>query len=135
MFISSIFAFCSDDEKMHHEVRNLKNLLVRLMSLLYCAALQDVSQQEDENYEVLDLTGLSPDKMEFLISQKGHRCEILIQWIQKIVIKNMANGVITAPAPLLSRAFQELSSGVVGINNAGFELSPGCFVEPMLLVG
>merc|ERR1719414_1468048 len=41
--VSSLFAFCSRDPDMEHQVRNFQDLIVRLMSLLYAASLQRVT--------------------------------------------------------------------------------------------
>eukprot|EP00927_Polykrikos_kofoidii_P083347 TRINITY_DN8504_c0_g2_i1.p1 TRINITY_DN8504_c0_g2~~TRINITY_DN8504_c0_g2_i1.p1 ORF type:complete len:572 (+),score=90.86 TRINITY_DN8504_c0_g2_i1:62-1717(+) len=116
--VSSLFAFCSDKDEKRQEVKKFQALIVRLMSLLYCSALQQVAKMEDEDFEILDFTGVSPDSMDFWMSRSGERCEILLQWIQKLICANVGNGVITIAPPILSRVFQELSRGIVGVNNA-----------------
>eukprot|EP00927_Polykrikos_kofoidii_P086370 TRINITY_DN9651_c0_g2_i1.p1 TRINITY_DN9651_c0_g2~~TRINITY_DN9651_c0_g2_i1.p1 ORF type:complete len:603 (-),score=120.71 TRINITY_DN9651_c0_g2_i1:49-1791(-) len=116
--ISSLFAFCSDKEEKRQDVRKFQALIVRLMSLLYCSALQQVAKMEDEDFEILDFTGVNADSLDFWMSRSGERCEILLQWIQKLICMNLGNGVITISPPILSRVFQELSRGIVGVNNA-----------------
>ena len=45
------------------------------------------------------------------------RCEILAFVIQKMVIEAVYSGTISAAPPIVSRAFQELSNGMVILNN------------------
>jgi len=42
---------------------------------------------------------------------------VLIQWIQQMILHNLDTGVIATPAPIVSRVFQDLSTGVVITNN------------------
>merc|ERR1711953_457714 len=55
--------------------------------------------------------------LEFLTG-KSERCEILIQWIQRLITDSIKSGVLSAPPPLVTRTFQDLSSGLVSFNNA-----------------
>ncbi|CAE8710095.1 unnamed protein product [Polarella glacialis] len=45
-------------------------------------------------------------------------CEVIVNWIQRLVIQANDSLVIDVPAPILSRVFQELGSGVVSFTNA-----------------
>merc|ERR1712087_796547 len=42
---------------------------------------------------------------------------VLVQWIQQMICHNLDTGVISTPPPIVSRVFQDLSSGVVTLNN------------------
>lgn len=39
------------------------------------------------------------------------RCDVLLQWLRKLIVQSMSNGVIPVPPPILTRVFQELSRG------------------------
>lgn len=41
------------------------------------------------------------------------KIELIVHWIQRIVADNISAGVITAPPPIVSRVFNELSNGVI----------------------
>ena len=47
--------------------------------------------------------------MQFL-GERAEKCEVLLQWIQRLVTEASLNGVVPIAAPILSRAFQELST-------------------------
>lgn len=115
---SSLFAFCSSAVEKHKEVEQFQNLLVRLMSLLHCCALQRIAILEDEDFPVLDLEGVDSESLFFLTEKPNEKCFIILQWIQRLIMENMSNGVATVPAPILSRVFQELAQGIVSINDA-----------------
>merc|ERR1711920_439004 len=42
--------------------------------------------------------------------------EILIQWIQKLIINSSDSRILCVDPPILSRAFQEISRGAVNFN-------------------
>lgn len=116
--VSSLFAFCTERPDKKHEVQIFQNLVARLMSLLFCTALQDVAHMEDEAFEILDFAGVAPESMQFLMERGTARCEIILQWLQRLICINIGTGVLPIPAPILSRVFQELSRGIVVVNNA-----------------
>merc|ERR1712226_1841256 len=91
---SSLIAFTSPDPSREAEVEAYHHLLARLMSLLFCSALQQVSPDRERPFEVL------------------------LQWIQRSTIRYAQLGILTAPPPILSRAFQEISRGIVNLQNA-----------------
>jgi hypothetical protein len=41
-----------------------------------------------------------------------------MQWIQRLIVSNQANGVISSAPPIVSRCFQELANGRLGFNAA-----------------
>jgi hypothetical protein len=55
--------------------------------------------------------------MEFLNSAPD-KVEVILQWIQRTTILNHESKILTAPPPILSRAFQEVSRGIVNLQNA-----------------
>ncbi|CAK9082820.1 Ubiquitin-conjugating enzyme E2 11 [Durusdinium trenchii] len=65
---SNLLAFCSTDQAREEEVSHFREYLLRLMSLLHCYALHQVCEMSDDRLEVIDLSGLSPDTVDFLHS-------------------------------------------------------------------
>lgn len=114
--ISSVIAFCSQAEERKKEVLEFQHLLVRLMSMLHCQALQKVCHLHDDSFEILDLRGFDVDSLDFL-SHVDDRCEVLLQWLQRVIMDASNSGTVNVAPPILSRAFQELSRGMVNLNN------------------
>merc|ERR1719174_2582758 len=92
-------------------------MLARFMSLLFCCALQQVSPRNDKAFEILDVEGIDPQSIQFL-HESSDKVEVILQWIQRSTIINIATGVLPTAPPILSRAFQEISRGIVNLQNA-----------------
>eukprot|EP00927_Polykrikos_kofoidii_P018954 TRINITY_DN1881_c1_g2_i1.p1 TRINITY_DN1881_c1_g2~~TRINITY_DN1881_c1_g2_i1.p1 ORF type:complete len:473 (+),score=77.25 TRINITY_DN1881_c1_g2_i1:2-1420(+) len=84
--------------------------------MLYCAALQHVSVIPEEKFEIIDVEGFDEEHLEFLWTCEN-RCEVLLQWIQRLIVEKHLNALLKIPPPILSRVFQELSRGIVNLNN------------------
>lgn len=98
---------------MVEDVEVFQNLAIRLMSLLYVSGLQTVAAFHDDHFAMIDTSGMEVSQMQFLakVHDKRHRCEILLQWLQKSIMENLEKKVISAPPPILGRVFQELGGG------------------------
>lgn len=116
--VSSSFAFCSMQPSLRTEVDRFQHLLVRLMSLMHCAALQQVCILSDEAFEVFDLDGVDKESLQYLAGQGSNKTLVILQWIQKLISMNVDNGVLSLPAPLITRIYQQLSRGIVSITDA-----------------
>merc|ERR1719272_1326074 len=114
---SSIMAFTSTKPEMQEQVDAYTHLLARLMSLLLCCGFQQVSPNRDRPFEIIDLDGIEPESMEFL-NGAPDKVEIILQWIQRSMVLHMQTGVLPVAPPILSRAFQEVSRGIVNLQNA-----------------
>jgi len=115
--VSSLIAFCNKSEDKKSQVDHFQHLLVRLASMLYCSALQQVCALEDDTLEIIDTNGMDETSLDFL-TDANDRCEIIIQWIQRLIVDAECDQVLKVAPPILSRAFQELSRGIVNLNNA-----------------
>mmetsp|Transcript_2044 Transcript_2044/g.5180 ORF Transcript_2044/g.5180 Transcript_2044/m.5180 type:complete len:645 (-) Transcript_2044:118-2052(-) len=113
---SSLLAFCSTAECDRSNVDAFQQLLMRLMSLLYCSALEQVADLQDKHFEIFDIDGLEADSLRFL-NQANDKCEVTLQWIQRLIVEASGSGVIPVPAPILSRVFQEFGRGIVNLNH------------------
>jgi len=114
---SSIVAFTSTKPELQDQVDAYLQFLARMMSLLMCCGLQQVSSNRDRPFEIFDLHGMQPSNLEFLNSAPD-KVEIIMQWIQRSVILQQQTGVLPVAPPILSRAFQEISRGIVNLQNA-----------------
>lgn len=112
---SSLFAFCSRKEPKKADVNRFQNLLVRLLSLLFCASLGKVADFPAEEFHVLDLEGFGSCHMAHLdgnIEQKG---EIISHWIQRLIMDASADGTLEVAPPILARVFADLGTGWVSL--------------------
>jgi hypothetical protein len=90
------------------------------MSMLYCAGLQQVSTDPAvpaEDFEIIDVTGLEVSTLAFL-DEVNDKVEVVLQWIQRLIVENIKSGVLPIAPPIISRVFQEYSRGIVNLNNA-----------------
>lgn len=114
---SSLLAFCSPDPAKKEAVNHFREYLLRLMSLLHCYALHQVCELADDRLEVVDLSGLSPDTVEFLHScESSDRAETVMLWIEKLIVESDRNKLFEVAPPVLTRAFAELSAGMVNMS-------------------
>lgn len=115
---SSVFAFCSRDPSMKNDVDAFKHLTVRLMSLLSCVMFQSITDLTEESFPIISLDGVDEDSLEFLKKKECHsqKSEVIMQWIQQLVMTAADSGVITAPSPIVTRFFQHFSQGGVYMN-------------------
>merc|ERR1740121_3142709 len=82
-----------------------------------CCALQQVSPSKDRPFEIIECTGIDPESLAFL-NTATDKVEVILQWIQRTSVLNIGSGVLPIPPPILSRAFQEVSRGIVNLQNA-----------------
>mmetsp|Transcript_58776 Transcript_58776/g.140089 ORF Transcript_58776/g.140089 Transcript_58776/m.140089 type:complete len:611 (-) Transcript_58776:187-2019(-) len=114
---SHLFAFFAAKEEKAAEVRRCQFLIVKMMSLLYCTSLQSLAMTENTNFEVIDTEGLDERQLEYMTLSHDPP-SVVMHWIQRLVIKSMREGLLDVPPAVLSRVFQELSSGVEALADA-----------------
>lgn len=114
---SSLLAFVNEHHSCPEDVENFKHKLARLISLLYSSAIHQVSTADDKVFEVIDIDGFSPEHIEFM-AHAHDRCEVILQWIQKLVVEANVQKLIDIAPPILSRVYNQLGNGIVNLNNA-----------------
>lgn len=115
--VSNLMAFCNADPEKFDDVRVFQHVTVRLFSLLYGNALRQVATMEDKRLEFLDLSGFDPDSLQHLhVSHDG--CELVLQWIQRLIVEKNADDTIKIAPPILARVYNQLGAGIVKLNNA-----------------
>eukprot|EP00928_Gymnodinium_smaydae_P087058 TRINITY_DN71400_c0_g1_i1.p1 TRINITY_DN71400_c0_g1~~TRINITY_DN71400_c0_g1_i1.p1 ORF type:complete len:680 (-),score=82.54 TRINITY_DN71400_c0_g1_i1:56-2095(-) len=111
--VSNLLAFCSRKPEKSAEVHSFENLLARMMSMMHCAALRTVSECSEE-FELLNMEGVEIRSIEYL-AEADDKCEVILHWIQKLIVTNLDAGVIEIAPPIVSRVFQELSNGIIDV--------------------
>mmetsp|Transcript_27888 Transcript_27888/g.83370 ORF Transcript_27888/g.83370 Transcript_27888/m.83370 type:complete len:486 (-) Transcript_27888:38-1495(-) len=113
--ISCLFSFCSSDASKAADVVKFQHTTARFMSMLYCAAVQQLSEN-NSNMEVLDMGDMDEDSLVFLRSASD-KCEVLMQWLQKTIVEAQYSGTLAVQPPILAMTFGDLNGGVVNLNN------------------
>mmetsp|Transcript_17460 Transcript_17460/g.34068 ORF Transcript_17460/g.34068 Transcript_17460/m.34068 type:complete len:550 (+) Transcript_17460:61-1710(+) len=119
---SCLMTFTISAKQKHPErVSEFRHTLLRLMSLCHGSALDELKNNETEDYEVIDSQGLDSKTIAILRQCKQlnfNRVEVLLHMIQVLVIDAQQAGVISVPPPILTRVYQTLSRGFVNLLNA-----------------
>jgi len=110
--VSNLFAFCSADPNKAEAVEEFQYLASRLMSLLVCNSMHEVSRRDVHHFPHLDLGGIDQDCLDYLNTVSG-KAIVVLQWLQRLVVEKKRAGIIDIEPPILSRVFQEFSIGIV----------------------
>jgi len=121
---SSLIAFTRGSKVEPSVKLEFHHMIVRLISLLHaliCADLEaegDITGEESAfSYELIDIEGLDSESLHTL-QTADRKVELVFTWIQALIKDAQYNGVLVAPPPIVTRAFQELNSGMVGFHEA-----------------
>lgn len=110
----------SSDLAPAEKAQAYKDSAVRLFSLLHCCALQQVSTKEDDDFEVIDVPGFDENLMDCLkmLTDRKQHTETVFKWVNRLILDAINDGVIgrAASAPIVSRCFHELNSGLTALN-------------------
>lgn len=114
--VSNLIAFSSVDPCKRDEVAAFQHLLVRLMSLLFQAALQELAEADDEKFITLGVDGIDELHLDH-VDASPDASDVLLLWIQKLIVQCQYSGIVPIAPPILSRVFQELSNGIIDFQN------------------
>lgn len=114
---SALMAFCNTKKEKRAEVVQFQHRLVRLVSLLYASALEQVTTIHDPHLEVIALEGFELEQFVFM-STAHDRCEVVLQWLQRLIVEADSTEIIKVAPPILSRVYNQLGNGIVNLNNA-----------------
>eukprot|EP00929_Paragymnodinium_shiwhaense_P115911 TRINITY_DN8507_c0_g3_i2.p1 TRINITY_DN8507_c0_g3~~TRINITY_DN8507_c0_g3_i2.p1 ORF type:complete len:497 (-),score=47.25 TRINITY_DN8507_c0_g3_i2:368-1858(-) len=108
--VSNLLAFTTSDSSKSREVEAFQHFLVRLMSTLYSVSLESVSTV-DTHFPTLGQDGISKEHLDYL-ENVHDKVEVVLNWVQRLIVENHHNGILSVPPPVLSRTFQELGNGI-----------------------
>jgi len=55
--------------------------------------------------------------LEYLATKEHERVEVILQWLQSLIVEHMGSGVLPIAPPIMSRVFQELETGIVKLHD------------------
>merc|ERR1719313_2886959 len=64
------------------------------------------------------LCGALKDKQTGEFEYCHDRCEVVMQWVQSLMVEGERKGLFKIAPPILSRTYQQLGNGIVNLNNA-----------------
>jgi len=81
--------------------------------------LAELPRQEDDafTFNLIDPHGIDKDSL-LTIKKADHKSALIFTWIQQLVVENIRTGVLSIPAPILSRSFEEIATGMVNFHDA-----------------
>merc|ERR1719282_1163311 len=93
--------------------------------MLHGVALAEIEDSNSDNienieafkYELVDIEGIDALSLQS-VKESDSKVELVCQWIQQLIVENIDSGVLVIPAPILSRAFQELANGMCQFHEA-----------------
>jgi predicted membrane chloride channel (bestrophin family) len=109
--VGCCFAFCTNDPEKAADVDHFQNYLIRMMSMLYSLSLQSCNKSETRTLPVINLTGLDKFALGWLMEQEN-KTDVMTQWIQRLIVEASRTETIDVQAPILSRVFQGLETGL-----------------------
>eukprot|EP00928_Gymnodinium_smaydae_P013234 TRINITY_DN14845_c0_g1_i1.p1 TRINITY_DN14845_c0_g1~~TRINITY_DN14845_c0_g1_i1.p1 ORF type:complete len:830 (+),score=176.92 TRINITY_DN14845_c0_g1_i1:68-2557(+) len=116
---SSIVVFCSGAKDKDGKTTFL-HTIVRVFSMLSACALQELSPRE--SHKVWGLLTLDSEALDAqslaTLDGSGSRVNLCYHWLQQLLMDAQRAGVVTAPAPIVGRAFAELGSGITKFADA-----------------
>eukprot|EP00930_Biecheleria_cincta_P067650 TRINITY_DN5438_c0_g1_i1.p1 TRINITY_DN5438_c0_g1~~TRINITY_DN5438_c0_g1_i1.p1 ORF type:complete len:396 (+),score=64.49 TRINITY_DN5438_c0_g1_i1:95-1282(+) len=127
---ADLVAFTRCAKASPKRVHDFHHLLIRLTSLLHaliCADLDRGAQRTAKDasktapsaysFELIDISAVDQQSLDSLLDT-NNKVEMVFQWIQNIVVEGWNDGVFGVPAPIMSRAFEDMGSAMVHFHEA-----------------
>jgi len=135
---SSLVAFTKMSMANQHDIIEYRHMVVRFYSMLNALMMADIGASAARaegltpdfhlSYELIDAKGIDHESLEGL-RQTDMKIDYVYHWIQTSIIEAEACGILAAPAPILSRVFQEMNSVMLHYHEAR-QLSEAPFPAP-----
>eukprot|EP00434_Breviolum_minutum_P029634 symbB.v1.2.026199.t1/scaffold2557.1/size76417/4 len=116
---SSIISFTRTSKADSVKLWEFRQIVVRLFSMLHALSLAELEDDDDHDDErwayrlrVIDGVGIDVESLRAL-KKAECKVELVFHWIQSIVVTSIDCGIMSAPSPILTRAYSELASGMV----------------------
>eukprot|EP00927_Polykrikos_kofoidii_P042233 TRINITY_DN3608_c0_g1_i9.p1 TRINITY_DN3608_c0_g1~~TRINITY_DN3608_c0_g1_i9.p1 ORF type:complete len:533 (-),score=77.63 TRINITY_DN3608_c0_g1_i9:204-1802(-) len=116
--VSSLFAFSRMSKAPQEDVAHFRHTSVRLFSILETLLLADLANEGELDgselafdYSIIDPAYFDDETLAALKTAK-FPIEMLVQWIQSLIVEAMHSGVLAVPPPICTRSFQELQAGI-----------------------
>jgi putative membrane protein len=111
---SSLIVFTNMSKAPEQEIMYFRHKIVRLTSLLHATCLASFCDRETR-FEIIDIKSFCQEDLNYLqeASSAKMRVDIVYTWLNVLVMKSLASGLLNVPPPILSRVFQQFEKGMV----------------------
>jgi len=109
---SSLLAFTTEAKDKQKDVEVFSHMIVRLFSMMHEAACGRLDRAPNSVYVIMDNDGFEKESLKFLATSSD-KCEVVEQWIQRLIFLNLKKGIITIPPPILSGVYNDLGKGIL----------------------
>lgn len=91
--------------------------VVTFTSMLHASVLCNVSNCDLEKFPVIGLASVPQNILDRLKTYSSrNKVELVYMWLNELVIRNISNGLLNVPPPILSRVFQQTEKALVEYN-------------------
>lgn len=114
---SSLFSFCCMSKAPKKDIAVFKDKLIHLFSTIHACALASLTASRENKFVIIDIDHMPTRYIHALqeLSAK-QRVELSYQWINNLLIREIATGLLNVPPPILSRVFQEMEKAMIEYN-------------------
>lgn len=121
---SALISFTRCSECEDKKVQEFQGLVIRLFSMLHAAVLGELEEShlkklsnlDKFTYELVDAGCFDEKSLVSLMAEKK-KVSLIYTWIQNIIVEATPE-ILNIPAPILSRAFQQMGQGLVSFHEA-----------------
>lgn len=113
---AQLLSFAQTSDRTEDEVAVFQEMCVRLFSVLQCCAMSALSVSDAHTFEVIDMNGFDNYSLQCLedMHEEPVMCmDMTLQWILRYIHVAIKSRVIAAGPPIVTRVFQELSTGTL----------------------
>eukprot|EP00927_Polykrikos_kofoidii_P068661 TRINITY_DN6399_c0_g1_i7.p1 TRINITY_DN6399_c0_g1~~TRINITY_DN6399_c0_g1_i7.p1 ORF type:complete len:489 (+),score=49.40 TRINITY_DN6399_c0_g1_i7:59-1468(+) len=121
---SNLFAISRCSSASPEDVIDFRHIIVRLFSMLETFCLVELSAENHVDgsevpfcFPILDTSFFDEETMT-AIKESEYPVDLLVQWVQSVIVDAMGSHVLSAPPPICTRVFQELQSGLAWYQQA-----------------
>ena len=117
---ASLVAFVKNSKQPAEDCNRFVHTIVRLFSMLHAMALVEVASLHEESFPIIDIDAFNKEDLKILTSNmaQGRKTELVYMWVKMAILDAMHSNVLSVPAPILTRIFQEMGTGLVRYHDA-----------------
>mmetsp|Transcript_133632 Transcript_133632/g.236524 ORF Transcript_133632/g.236524 Transcript_133632/m.236524 type:complete len:619 (+) Transcript_133632:103-1959(+) len=114
---AGLVAFCCMSKASAKDQSVFQDKLIHLFSTLHACALASICGTQHHLFTITDIEHMPSRFIQYLKEVENHeRVELSYQWINNLIVKEIASGLLNVPPPILSRVFQAMEKSMVEYN-------------------
>lgn len=122
----NILAYCRTSSAPREQVWKFQGMFIRLLSMLHAAALAEIEEiNVDEphttikafKFNLIDPEGIDEASLRY-IKACDSKVELLLVWIQNLLVETNRDKILEIPPPVMSRILQVIELGMSAFHDA-----------------